>query len=127
MVAAGGGVLEIGRRSIGATGGGALDVACLSATGGGTLDELRAAGGSERGRTTAKPGTSWARIWSSQARAADASTGSGVKSNVGVGFSAGGRTSVEANRKGAPATGGSLRGRSTTSALRAACSGLAMG
>src|SRR5450755_4632862 len=126
MVAAGGGVLEMGRRSIGAAGGGALDVGRLSATGGGTLDELRAAGGSERGRTTAKPGTSWARIWSSQARAADTSTGSGVTSWVGLGFSSGGSTSVDAKRNGPPA-GGSLGGRLTISPCSGTGSDLTIG
>ncbi len=75
IVAAGGGLLEIGRGT--ATGGAFLSNAGGPA-GGGALLEVREGGGSERGRTTAKPGTSCARIWSSHARAAEANTGSGV-------------------------------------------------
>ena len=87
--------------------GGWVGVGCAAAGGGGALDAGRAGGGSEPGRTTANPGTACARICSSQARAAVASAGS-ASGSAASGFSAGGNTSVDANRRGPPADGGGL-------------------
>ena len=62
------------------------------------MGEVRG-GGSDPGFTTANPGTSCARICCSQTVLADAKSGSALKSSVGVGFSIGGSTSVEAKRR----------------------------